>query len=242
MGIVQIDKSKIDFNNVYKNAQDAQSGSNSYAVSEKYQEYWGDNGSELFFDEETGAVYEAAPGSSDMKGATKMGYIKLVDTDANKPIKTLENTTTNKQSTKEDLDDPSYYADEIAANKNTKKVETKSTSTTASSNTTPSVSSTASNTVATTTKPSIKSISIDNGEATTIPIKDDRGQYYTVTEYDKFFSKWNKGTGQRAVADIWNSQGQSFDHGIATIDVNGEKKISNRNNYNIRKIWRFNRC
>ena len=82
MGIIQIDKSNIDFNNIYRTEADAKSGQKGVMVSEKYQEYWGDNGSELFFDEETGAVYETAPGASDLTGATKMGYIKKIDMSA----------------------------------------------------------------------------------------------------------------------------------------------------------------
>ena len=38
------------------------------------------------------------------------------------------------------------------------------------------------------------------------------------TCYTKFFSRWNNGTNQRLVADIWDGQGRPSDRGIATID------------------------
>ena len=52
---------------------------------------------------------------------------------------------------------------------------------------------------------------------------------YTVTGYDKWIKSgktmvWAKGTNQRAVSEVWKSQGSKFKNGIATINVNGEDR------------------
>lgn len=57
-----------------------------------------------------------------------------------------------------------------------------------------------------------------------VVVEDGRQQYYTVTPYDRFYSKWNQGTGQRAVADAWGAEGMNYDHGIATMNVNGQTR------------------
>lgn len=38
------------------------------------------------------------------------------------------------------------------------------------------------------------------------------------TCYTTFYNRWNDGTNQRLVADIWNNQGRTSDRGIATLD------------------------
>lgn len=52
---------------------------------------------------------------------------------------------------------------------------------------------------------------------------------YTVTGYDKWIKTgktmvWAKGTNQRAVSEVWKSQGSKFKNGIATVNVNGEDR------------------
>ncbi len=58
----------------------------------------------------------------------------------------------------------------------------------------------------------------------TTEVPQDKSQFYTVTPYDNFYGRWNKGTGQEAVSLIWNNQGQNWNHGIATITTGGEMR------------------
>lgn len=56
------------------------------------------------------------------------------------------------------------------------------------------------------------------GQTIVIPTELKQMQSMTVTEYDKFFSKWSTGTKQREIADLWAEKGRKFTDGIATID------------------------
>lgn len=48
-----------------------------------------------------------------------------------------------------------------------------------------------------------------------IDIPPGMGLYYSVTQYDRFYPRWTRGTGQRRVADLWYDDGGKWDDGIA---------------------------
>ncbi len=52
----------------------------------------------------------------------------------------------------------------------------------------------------------------------TINIPQDKKHIWTVTEYDKFYPRWTKGTKQRKIANKWMDQGGKFKKGFAVLD------------------------
>lgn len=57
--------------------------------------------------------------------------------------------------------------------------------------------------------------------ASTIAVPDNvrqTGIIKNYTNYSYFYGKWNKGTGQRAVADLWDANGRQNKNGIATLN------------------------
>lgn len=58
-----------------------------------------------------------------------------------------------------------------------------------------------------------------SGTSITIPSSvAQTGIIANYTSYTRFYSRWSKGTTQRRLADIWNSQGRPSSRGIATIN------------------------
>ena len=86
---IEISKDDIDFSKIYGNPEDAKNSQN--AIKGVHDEYFGDNGATLYFDEETGAIYEDNNGTEVL-----MGYANKNDIMSNSVVSNdVENTISN---------------------------------------------------------------------------------------------------------------------------------------------------